>query len=56
MKIKFSIMTLALFYIILNLGFYKVSVHNYSNLKLFLFTMIFAIVEVFLFVYLFSYL
>ena len=56
MKIKFSIMTLALFYIILNLWFYKVSVHNYSNLKLFLFTMIFAIVEVFLFVYLFSYL
>ena len=56
MKIKFSIMTLALFYIILNLGFYKVSVHNYSNFKLFLFTTIFAIVEVLLFVYLFSYL
>ena len=53
MKIKFSIMTLALFYIILNLGFYKVSVHNYSNFKLFLFTTIFAIVEVLLFVYLF---
>ena len=30
--------------------------HNYSNFKLFLFTTIFAIVEVLLFVYLFSYL
>lgn len=49
-------MTLALFYIILNLGFYKVSVHgNYSNFKLFIYNN-FAIVEVLLFVYLFNYL